>query len=92
MKRRIILHECVFSGRELVTSKKAGPPMEINVEGIDESIAATKKLLKERKIDYKTISLRADGDIQAIVWRDGAPKNSNKIPGWIWPRPGKQPA
>ena len=96
MKRKIIIHECEVQKNaqnvpEVVTKAVRGPALELNEVGVDESIAAARKLMLAQKRQVRSISIRADGDIQVIVWK-GDPPKPGKDPYWIWKRPRAQPA
>lgn len=95
MKRQIIVHECEVrtlpDGRvEMVTKAVAGSAQEVNEVGVDEAIAAAKALLTAQKREVRSLGIRSDGNIQAVVWKNGRP-SAPVDRSWIWKRPKAQP-
>lgn len=96
MKRQIVVHECEVLARldgkyEITTKLVAGPMQEVNELGVDEALGAAKVLLTAQKRNVRSLGIRADGNIQAVVWKNGRP-SAPVDPSWIWTRPNAQPA
>jgi len=73
-------------GRAVPKYKDTKEVKEIAVENIDQARRRVRKMLHEKGLAVRCISHTIDGNIRAVVWRDGKPQT---LPDkhLVWQRP-----